>query len=86
MNDVFARFMGQAGAHVIAQFAVAEHTVLEEVVVLNVRVIERNHPVEVAVLPAQVVAQDGFSGDRGLFGAVWEHGQGHSEIVPGAWD
>jgi len=52
VDDVLAGFMGKAGAHVVAQLAVTEHAVLEEVVVLDVGMIERDHTVEVAVLPA----------------------------------
>jgi len=39
-------------------------------VVLDVGVIERDHAVEVAVLPAQVVAQHGLSGSCRVFGTV----------------
>ncbi|MNH36563.1 hypothetical protein D3C79_973670 [compost metagenome] len=77
MDDVLAGFMGQAGAHVVTQLNVAEHAVLEKVVVLDVGVVERDHAVEVAVLPAQVVAQHGIGGERGLLGAVGEGGGGH---------
>ncbi|MNP55681.1 hypothetical protein D3C76_1503420 [compost metagenome] len=77
MDDVLAGFMGQAGAHVVTQPNVAEHAVLEKVVVLDVGVVERDHAVEVAVLPAQVVAQHGVGGERGLLGAVGEGGGGH---------
>ncbi|MND99241.1 hypothetical protein D3C80_916210 [compost metagenome] len=75
MNDIFAGFMGQAGAHVVAQLNVAKHAVLEEVVVLDVGVVQRNDAVEVAMLPAQVVAQHRVGGNRGLGGAIGErHG------------
>ncbi|SPO53555.1 protein of unknown function [Pseudomonas sp. JV551A1] len=78
VDDIFAGFMGQAGAHVVTQFLVAEHAVLKEVVVLDVGVVERNDAVEVAVLPAQVVAQHGVGGERRLLGAVGEGGGGHA--------
>ena len=78
MDDVLAGFMGQAGAYIVAQFLVAEHAVLEEVVVLDVGMVERNDAVEVAVLPAQVVAQHGVGGERSLLGAVGEGGGGHA--------
>jgi hypothetical protein len=42
----------------------AEHAVLEEVVVLDIGVVQRHHAVEVAMLPAQVVAQHGVGGER----------------------
>ncbi|MNP11978.1 hypothetical protein D3C76_1041920 [compost metagenome] len=67
--------MGQAGAHVVAQLNVAEHAVLEEVVVLDVGVVQRNDAVEVAMLPAQVVAQHGVGGYWSLGRAISErHG------------
>jgi hypothetical protein len=81
VDDVLAGLMGQAGAHVVAQLVMAEHAVLEEVVVLDVRVVQRHHPVQVAMLPAQVVAHDGVGGERGLPGAVGEGGRGHGAIV-----
>lgn len=81
VDDVLAGFMGQAGAYVVAQFLVAEHAVLKEVVVLDIGVVERHDTVEVAVLPAEVVAQHDFGGKRRLLGAVGEGGGDHGRIV-----
>ncbi|MND89238.1 hypothetical protein D3C80_812890 [compost metagenome] len=81
MDDVLAGFMGQASAYVVAQFLVAEHAVLEEVVVLDIGVVERHDTVEVAVLPAEVVAQHDFGGKRRLLGAIGEGGGDHGWIV-----
>lgn len=81
VDDVLASFMGQASAYVVAQFLVAEHAVLKEVVVLNIGVVERHDAIEVAMLPAEVVAQHDFGGKRGLLGAVGEGGGDHGWIV-----
>ena len=70
---VLQRFVGltrHADAHVLAQLVEAEHAVLEEIVVLDVRVIQRHDAVEVAVLPAQVIAHDRGRRGLGLFRAV----------------
>ncbi|MNQ96557.1 hypothetical protein D3C85_1121670 [compost metagenome] len=70
MFQFFIRIAWHAHANVLAQLIEVQHAVLEEVVVLDVRVIQRHDPVQVAVLPAQVVAQHGGGGFRGLGRAV----------------
>ncbi|MNJ50419.1 hypothetical protein D3C77_456910 [compost metagenome] len=77
VDDVFIDFAGHAHAHVLAQFIEVQDAVLEVVVVLDIGVIQGHDPVEVAMLPAQVVAQDGGGGFRGLFRAVGDWVWGH---------
>ena len=71
--DVLQQFAGtpwQVVLDVAAQLAQAHAALLEEVVVLDIRVVERQHRLQVAVLPAQVVAHDGGAGAFGLRGVV----------------
>ncbi|MNQ98440.1 hypothetical protein D3C85_1141300 [compost metagenome] len=77
MDDIFIGFAGHAHAHVFAQLIQVQDAVLEVVVVLDIGVIQGHDPVEVAMLPAQVVAQDGGGGFRGLGRAVGDWVWGH---------
>ena len=64
------RLPGHGLLHVLAQLSEDHDAVLEEVVIAHVRMIKRHHAVQIAVLPAQVVAHDRFASRLGLFRAV----------------
>jgi hypothetical protein len=70
MLERFVGFSRHAAAHVVTQLGKAEHPVLKEIVVLDVRVVQRHDPVQVAMFPAQVVAHDRSGRGLGLFWAV----------------
>ncbi|MNN39797.1 hypothetical protein D3C81_1538470 [compost metagenome] len=62
--DVVEEFVLAAGhgrLHVVAQVGQAHPQVLEEIVVRHLRMVEREHGLEVAALPAMVIAQDHFA-------------------------
>ncbi|MCY1442762.1 hypothetical protein D9M71_591440 [compost metagenome] len=70
---------GHGRLHVVAQVGQAHPQVLEIVVVLHLGMVERERRLEVAALPAVVVAQHDFAGAFGEVavrrgGFVWLHG------------
>lgn len=75
VHQEVVRGAGHGGAYVVAQLRQAHAAVLEEVVVFHLGVVEGEHGVDVARLPAQVVAHHHLAGGQGL-GVGVVHGGG----------
>ncbi len=74
VHQELVRPAGHGGAYIVAELRQVQAAVLEVVVVFHVGVVERQHRVDVAVLPAEVVTHHRFAGG-GSFVIVLGHGR-----------
>ncbi len=70
MLKIFIGMARQRAGDVGAQLGQAHAAVLEKIVVLHLRVIEREYRLQVAVLPGHVIAQHHLKGEFCLFGGI----------------
>ncbi len=74
---------GHAGVQVLTQVGVTNDTVLEKVVVLDVRVVVGHYPVQVAVAPTQMVAQHQLTRGVGVLAIIGGGDVGHGRFCAG---
>jgi len=74
---------GHAGLQVLAQLGIAHHTVLEKIVVLDLGVIVGHHSVQIAMAPAQVMAQHQRAGSVGILILIVWSDVGHIGLYRG---
>jgi hypothetical protein len=81
--DRFVSLTGHAGLQVIAQAGETDDTVLEKVVVLDIRVVVGHHAFQIPVAPAKVVAQHQFACGAGLMAFIVCSDVGHGRLCGG---
>lgn len=77
MLNGFIGLARHAGSQVITQLRVTDDSVLEKVVVLDVRMVVGHHALQIPMAPTQVVAQHQIAGGVGLLGLIVWSDVGH---------